>query len=97
MKQLGVMEVQKRGSQQRSPLARLRDLTQLPDLREEAPGWTHRPPQPVGLSHMALEGLVCKGRGLDEGHMSLGCFSYMERKILKINPESSFWLKYRFL
>lgn len=75
MNQLGVMEVQKRGSHQRSLSARLRDLTQLPDFREEeAPGWTYRLPQPVGLSHMALEGLVCKGRYLDKGHMSLGCF-----------------------
>lgn len=75
MNQLGVREVQKRGSHQRSPSARLSDLTQLPDLgEEEAPGWTHRPPQPVGLSHVALEGLVCKGRCLDKGHMSLGYF-----------------------
>lgn len=75
MNQLGVMEVQKRGSHQRSPSARLSDLTLLPDLREEdAPVWTHRLPQPVGLSHMALEDLVCKGRCLDKGHMSLGCF-----------------------
>lgn len=75
MNQLGVMEVQKRGSHQRSPLARLSDLTQLPDLgEEEAAGWAHRPRQPVGWSHMALEGLVCKGRCLDKGHMSLGCF-----------------------